>query len=72
MGKTEAHRGPSYSGRSSASGGHKGPQPSSMRGSPPDKTKGRDKKKKRYVDWKTKNKDAYQEHTYWPKMYKTK
>ena len=32
---------------------------------------GSQKKKKRYVDWKTKNKDAYQEHTYWPKTYKT-
>jgi ribosomal protein S30 len=32
---------------------------------------GSQKKKKKYVDWKTKNKDAYQEHTYWPKMYKT-
>ena len=39
--------------------------------SPTDKERGNQKKKKRYVDWKTKNKDAYQEHTYWPKIYKT-
>ena len=73
MGKTEAHRGPSYSGGSSGSPEtHRGPQHKSSVGSSTSKVMGRDKKKKRYVDWKTKNKDAYQEHTYWPKTYKTK
>jgi len=74
MAKTEAHRGPSYSngGSRAFEEGHRGPSRRSSKGSPPSIVRGRDKKKKRYVDWKTKNKDAYQEHTYWPKMYKTK
>ena len=54
MARTEAHRGPSYSGGSSASGTHRGPQPSSMGGSPPSKERGRDealrsRKKKKKV-----------------------
>ena len=54
MARTEAHRGPSYSGGSGTSGeGHRGPSSSyGGVGSPPSKERGGHKKKKKKVKFK--------------------